>query len=110
MEVTNPSATRTLNDFDVYQGYTGGPPVNAVGGSRKYPLPYPFGHVVMAPLDVVELPVHPRDFAKGGAVPLWATMSPADEWNQVVQQGLVTIAFAAEVGRRDVEELFTASV
>jgi hypothetical protein len=114
MTVTNPSAVLTLNDFDVYQGYTGGPTVNAIGGSRKYPLPYPFSHVILTPsggsLPSKQLAVHPRDWTKGGPVPFWTTLEPAEEWNQVVQSGLVTVTFAAETGRRDVEELFTAAV
>ena len=114
MTVTNTSATLTLNDFDTYNGFPPpftGPGVNAVGGARKYPLPYPFGHIVLAPLAASpSLPVHPADFRKGGAVLPWQTMSPSDEWNQVIQSGLVTVVFAAEVGRRDTEELFLASV
>src|SRR5690348_14251431 len=104
MTVTNASASITLNDFDVYQGYTGGPTVNAVGGARKYPLPYPFKHIVLAPSASKQLPVHPADFRKNGPVMFWETFSPADEWNNAVQSGLVTVTFASETGRRDTEE------
>ena len=110
MTVTNVSSTFSLNDFDVYQGYAGGPTVNAVGGARKYPLPFPFSHVVIAASGNKQLPVHPQDFRTGGSVPLWATLTPNQEWNQMIQAGLVTVAIAAETGRRDLEELFITAV
>lgn len=112
MTVTNLSAAFAINTPDYYQGYTGGPTVNALGGNKKYPLPFPFSHVELAASGAKQLPVHPSDFMKGGGGPvsLFSTLSPAHEWNQVVQSGLVSVAFAAETGRRDIEELFTNAV
>lgn len=112
LTVTNLSASLTLNDFDVYQGYVSAsmPTVNATGGARKYPLPYPFGHVVLAPSANKQLPVHAMDMLKGGPVPMWATFNPGTEWNQLVQAGVVSMTYGAEATATDVNDLVIHTV
>lgn len=107
MTVTNTSSTLSLNALDVLSGGVGVSALSATGGQRLRILPYPFGHAVIAPSGTLQLAIHPRDWRKqNGAV----TLSPAEEWNQLVQSGMCTLSFAAETGRRDVEELFTTAV
>lgn len=108
MTVTNTSG-HVLNDFDTYYGYSPTPLVNAVGGQRKDPLPYPFGHVVLGiGASSLALPVRPRDWTHK-RVP-WLTLDPGEEWNQVVQAGKVTYILAAETPIRDVDEAFFTAV
>lgn len=107
MTVTN-QKSYSLNNLDVYQGDPTSPTVNATGGARKYPLPFPFDWVVLGPngggADARQLPVNPRDFRKASChehVPL----QHGEEWNQLVQDGTVTVAFAAQTDIRDVEHV-----
>jgi hypothetical protein len=107
MTVVNQKAY-TINDYDTYLGYVGVPGTPAVGGAKKYPLPFPFEHVVLGPngggADSKQLPVCPRDFRKASQhqhVPL----QHGEEWNQLVQDGTVTVAFAGQADIRDVEHV-----
>lgn len=107
--ITNVSSPAvTLNALDVNDGGSG-----AVGGSVKNPLPYPFPGPIgtqtpssqsLAPSGTFSFPMHPRDW-RYKRVP-WLTFEASDQWNSVVQAGLVTMGVAAETGRRDQEELF----
>jgi hypothetical protein len=107
MTVTNQKAY-TLNDLDVYQGDPTTPTVNATGGARKRPLPYPFEHVVLGPngggSDAKTLPVCPRDFRKA-PIHEHVPLQHGEEWNQLVQGGIVTVVFGAQAGVRDVEHV-----
>jgi len=108
--VTNTSGV-TLNDLDSITGGVGPSAVLATGGQRKLPLPYPFGHIgALAASATKQLPVHPRDLRKGGPVNASATLSPAEEWNQMVQAGQVTLTLGAESTVNDYEELFLHAV
>lgn len=101
--VTNTSGV-TLNDLDALTGGSGPSALNAVGGARKFPLPYPFGHIgALAAAGTKILAVKPRDFRKRNAA---ETLEPGEEWNQLVQAGRVTFAVAAESTNRDIEEKY----
>ena len=101
--ITNASSL-TLNDLDVHDGGSG-----AIGGARKRPLPFPFGHIgALAASGTKQLPMHPSDWRYKGSISM--PMEPKDEWNQLVQAGTVTIAVAAEADRRDSEELFIDAI
>jgi hypothetical protein len=113
--VTNTTNTvglpsRTINDLDHYTTLGSGPSVtDAVGGARKDALPYPFGHIgALAAAASKQLPMHPRDW-RHKSVP-WMTHEAGEEWQTMVQRGVVSLAFAAQTGRRDQEELFLAAV
>ena len=101
--ITNASATETLNKPATYETVP-----SAVGGALENPLPYPFDLVdAMAPPATVQRAVHPADFRYDR----YRTGSePAREWNRLIQEGLVTMAVAAETGFRDAEEAFIATV
>ena len=87
--LTNTSG-RVMNDLDVHDGGSG-----AVGGQRKDPFPYPFGHIgALADTGTKLLPMHPSDW-RYKRVP-WLTHEPKDEWNTVVKAGLVTLGVAAQ--------------
>jgi len=108
--VTNTSGV-TLNALDTFSTDIGqgGPAVlTASGGARKYPLPYPFGHIgPLAPSGTKALPMHREDFSHK-AVP-YQPHDPRDEWITLIQRGRVTLAFAAQTAVRDPEELFLAA-
>jgi len=82
----------------------------ATGGGRVDPLPFPFNHVVLLEngaaggADAKQLAMHQGDW-NHKQVP-WLTHAPREEWNMLVQAGKVTLAFAAETGVTDSEELF----
>ena len=97
--VTNPSATLTLNSLAVAEDGI------ATGGSRERVLPYPFGHITLAPLASKQLPMQPADF-RGPATQMQRGTDTRTQWNRLVQSGLATVAVAAQAGRRDEEELF----
>lgn len=108
--ITNTSGV-TLNDLDSYSlgsGVSGG---SAVGGARRYPLPYPFGHIgALAAAGSKQLPMRQRDWTYK-AVP-WLPMVPAEEWQTMVQAGQVTLAIAVEVilaATRDSEERYVVA-
>lgn len=101
----------TLNDLDSISGGVGPSAILATGGQRKYPLPYPFGHIgALASTATKQLPVHARDFRKGGPVSGSATLSPGEEWNQLVQMGFVTLTIATETTNNDSEDLLLEHV
>lgn len=105
--ITNTSGV-TMNDLDSYSGGSGPSGILAVGGSRKFPLPYPFGHIgALANSGSKQLAMKPRDFHKRNAA---ETFEPGEEWNVLVQAGKVTFAIAAESTNRDPEEEFIAAV
>jgi len=101
----------TLNDLDIVGP---SPLVTAKGGQRKYPLPYPFGHIgALANSATSVLPVKLRDLRKGGPVSYAATLSPDEEWNQMIQAGQVTWGIATETtvsGVNDTEEIFVHDI
>ena len=108
LTVTNTSGV-VLNDFDTYYGYAPTPLVNAVGGQRRNPLPYPISHVVLAVGAHTHQPVHPRDF-NHKAVPSMS-MLPSEEFNQLVGAGKITYSIAAEtnLAAADIDEAFIAA-
>lgn len=109
--VTNTSGA-TINGLDSLTTDIGqgGPAVlTATGGARRTPLPYPFGHIgALANGGTKQLPMHPRDW-RHKDVP-YMPHEAGQEWQQLVQRGIVTLSYAAQTGRRDEEELFTASI
>jgi hypothetical protein len=114
--VTNTTNTlglpsRTINDLDHYTTLGSGPAVtDAVGGARKDPLPYPFGHIgALAAAATKQLPMHPRDWRNRAAI-VGSPHDAGEEWQTMVQRGIVSLAFAAQTGRRDQEELFVFAV
>lgn len=107
MTVTNTSASLSLNDLDVYQGAAGGVTVNATGGARKRPLPFPFGHIVLAASGNKQLSVHARDMFKQNVC---ESHSPAEQWMALVQAGTVTIAIADETTYRDTLDLMITEI
>jgi hypothetical protein len=81
----------------------------STGGSRTKPLPYPFSHIgTLAAASSKQLAMQPADWHHKSSI--GAGMEPATEWNQLVQAGIVTLAYAAETGRRDSEELFIDAI
>jgi hypothetical protein len=106
------AAIQVLDAID--NRYTGGPAdLYATGGNVVEPLPFPFEQVgelaaFGAVGDSVQRAMHPSDFRRQHN--LHKPLEPREEWNQVIQAGTVSFAIAAEVGRRDTEELFTNSV
>lgn len=111
MTVTNTSGG-TINDLAKYESAPSiGPAgVSAEGGQRNKPLPYPFGHIgALANAASKQLPVHPRDF-RHRSVMVGSPLDAGEEFQQLVQNGTITVAFAAETGATDVEELFHAGL
>lgn len=97
--VTNTSGA-TLNAQAVHEGGSG-----AVGGARTDPLPHPFGHIgSLAAAATKQLAMHTADWLK----PLhpWSTLSPREEWNQLVQAGKVTLTVAAQADAQDAQDAF----
>ena len=85
----------------------------ATGGAKTDPLPYPFDQVDSLaatgdPGDDVERAMHVGDFRRVHVY--WRALDPNDEWNQLVQAGTVSLAFAAESGRVDSEEEFDLAI
>lgn len=106
--VTNTSGG-DLNKLDEITGGTGTASLLAVGGARKDPLPYPFGHIgTLADSAAKVLPMHNRDW-RYKSVP-WLPQEPSIEWQQLVQAGKVTIGVAAETNAVDEEDLFVAAL
>jgi hypothetical protein len=56
-----------------------------------------------------QLPMHPRDW-RHRDVFVGSPFEAGEEWQQLVQAGTVTMAFAAQTARRDAEELFVTAV
>ncbi len=114
--VTNTTNTvglpsRAINGLDQYT--TLGSTLTAiiaVGGQRKDALPYPFAHIgSLAAAATRQLPMHPRDWRHRDVI-VGSPMEAGEEWQQLIQAGTVSLAFAAQTGRRDAEELFTTAV
>lgn len=98
-----------LDSFTTDIGQGGPATLTARGGARSKPLPYPFGHIgELAASGTKQLPMHPRDW-RFKAVP-YEPFEAGQEWQDLVQRGVVSMAFAAETARRDQEELFTYAV
>jgi hypothetical protein len=84
---------------------TGGAGVSAdaLGGNKKYPLPYPFAHVgPIAPGATVTMVVHTEDM-RHKSVP-WLPLEPSREWQMLVQQGIVTVTFSELSTGKNVED------
>lgn len=100
LEVTNESA-RVLNRLE--EGGNGVSP-DAVGGNVLDPLPFPFNaNGSLAVGASRELPVHGRDF--NVRQQMQQPMLPADEWNQMVQAGLVSLSFTYDARSLDPEDM-----
>ncbi len=96
--LTNVSGV-TINILDTHDGGSG-----AVGGQRKFPLPYPFGHIgALAASATSILPMHPSDWRYKRVY--WLTHEPKDELNAMVHRGQITLSFGAQTGLRDQENL-----
>lgn len=108
--ITNTSGA-AINGLDTFtSGGVGPAAIVATGGQRRKPLPFPFGHVgELAAAAAVQLPMHPRDF-RFKSVMNADGFDAGEEWQQLIQNGTVTFAQAAETGRRDAEELFMNAV
>lgn len=108
--VTNTSGG-DINDLQTRTGAIPGPAsLLAVGGQRNNPLPYPFGHIgTLADTASEQLPMHPRDW-RYEAMQCKDGFEPSLQWQQLVQAGTVTLAYAAETNRTDEEELFVNAV
>lgn len=105
LEVRNDSG-RILNRLEV--GGNGVSP-DAVGGNVLDPLPYPFNaNGPLAASAYRELGVHARDFSVRPQAQ--QPMMPADEWNQMVQAGLVSLSFTADARSFDPEDLLGAAL
>lgn len=106
LTVTNAHTTLILNDPDVMDTQPAGATLGtarviARGGNRKNALPFPFTWVPpVNPAGTAIFPVHTQDFLRSQA-PMADSMTPGQEWNQLVSQGLVTLAFAASATHRD---------
>jgi hypothetical protein len=106
--VTNTSG-RALNGLDTITGGTGPASLLAVGGARKDPLPYPFGHIGELAIAAAKvLPMHTRDW-RYKSVP-WLPQEPSIEWQQLVQAGVVTLGVATETDAVDEEDIFVDAV
>jgi hypothetical protein len=109
--ITNASAS-AINGLQQYSSGEGIGPAAclAEGGQRSTPLPWPFGHVgEIAASGTKQLPMHPRDFGHRDVM-VGSPFTASEELQQLVQQGVVTVAVAAETGFRDVEEDFLATL
>ena len=97
MQVTNPSGSgRTLNTPQVISTMPSGvvslAAINATGGQKDNPLPFPFSHVapIAAAGASAALPVRLADFIRR-ATP-HSPLTVGQEWNQLVQNNYVTLA------------------
>ena len=106
--VTNTSGG-DLNALDSISGGVGTSALLAVGGARKDPLPYPFGHIGdLANAGTSVLPVHSADFRHGagaGNAQMGRGLPMREGWNLLVQAGTVTFAAAAQADAVDVEDV-----
>jgi len=81
---------------------------------RSNPLPYPAGPYVGTldanggANDAVDIAMNPRDWRYSRSQMRGLPVS--EQWNQIVQAGVVTFAIAAQTDVRDVEELYVAAV
>ncbi len=106
--VTNTSGG-DLNKLDEITGGSGPASLLAVGGSRKNPLPYPFGHIgTLGNGANRQLPMHNRDW-RYKSVP-WLPQEPSTEWQTLVQAGKVTFAVVTETDETNLEDIFIDAV
>lgn len=106
--VTNTSGG-DLNKLDEITGGVGTSALLAVGGSRKDPLPYPFGHIgTLANNGSRQLPMHARDW-RYKSVP-WLPQEPSIEWQTMVQAGKVTLGVVTETNETNEEDIFIDAV
>lgn len=100
----------------------------AVGGGnhpeetthRTNALPYPFGRYVgeleaNGGADSIQLPMHEADFRQNSTVGLGSSqmargLPVRDQWNQMVQAGVVTFTVADQTDDQDVEEAFILEI
>jgi len=110
--VTNLSSTLTLNDFDTTSNgsvaTTGVATLVATGGQRKYPLPYPFNDIILAPSGTKQLPMNQQDWRWKPIV--GQGFEPVQEWAALISEGLVSMAFAAQTGVVDPEDKSTSTI
>ena len=77
---------------------------------RSDPLPYPFGHIgTLADAAAKQLPMQPSDFRYSRSQAIF-NHGIENQWNLLVQAGIVTFAVAAQADNRDVEELFLGTI
>ena len=108
--------SRIINKLDaIVNNQTGGvADLTATSlGVRTDPLPPPFDQVGELaangdPGDSIQRAMHIGDFRKQHNI--HTALGPDDLWNQVVQNGTVTFAVAAETGRVDVEEEYDLAI
>lgn len=78
----------------------------AIGGNIRYPLPYPFSGAgeleASGGADAIQRAMHVADLRR--AHNMHSAFAPGEEWQQLVQAGIVSLAAAAETGRTDIEE------
>jgi hypothetical protein len=104
--ITNTSGG-DLNKLDEITGGVGTAALLAVGGARKDPLPYPFGHIgTLADSATSILAMHARDW-RYKSVP-WLPQEPSIEWQQLVQAGKITMSQAVETNDVDLEDIWLA--
>ena len=113
--VTN-LTTRTINILDAVDSRRSNGPADLLApslGSRTDPLPHPFDQV--GTLDesggsapAIQRAMHIGDFRRPHVY--WRALGPDDEWNLLVQGGVVSFAEAAESGRVDIEEEFDLAI
>lgn len=110
MTVTNTSATLALNVLDTYVSGPSGSTASivATGGARVRALPHPFSHATIAASGNLQLPVHPEDMRENFYT--GPESSPRSKWNQLVNAGMVTLAFADQTGVRDTEERLVGNI
>jgi len=114
--VENQLSTRInyLEEINTAQYLPGNPAgLVATGGNVVQPLPFPFdqvGELAANGLagDDVQRAMHPSDFRRQHN--LHKPMEPREEWNQIIQAGIVTFVIASETGFTDTEETFIAAV
>ena len=99
MSVTNLLST-DINGLDVYLSGVQGTPSSmaAMGGARKDPLPFPFNrNGVIASGATKTLPVHTANFARQNT--MFEPLAPAEEWQQMIQQGKVSVLLTQEAAQ-----------
>jgi hypothetical protein len=78
----------------------------ASGGARCYPLPYPFAWIgTLANSGSKQLPMGPSDLYQPDGAVNCLTFQTWQQWQQLVQAGIVTIAFAQETNPAAVDEI-----
>ena len=96
MSVTNLQSAE-MNGLDTYLSGVQGTPSSmaATGGARKDPLPYPFNRSgAIAAGATKTLPVRSRDFVRQNTP--FEPLAPADEWQQLIQAGKISVLLTAE--------------